>query len=207
LGGDAEVSLQLISTGQDRAVLGTAQFVVPAEEIKKRNLSLLPPKDTAVISQSEYNIKQTAIKPYSGDDNAFTFTVNLDDLDGIYYDSEYMTMHIYSNRDCYFKITHVDVNGTTQIIYPAVARDNNFIRAGETRRIPDNTRFRMGKPYGEEYILVAAYEQPFTITANTAAPISETLITRGLSVMNTRNQTEMQPAATARFSYTILPGN
>ena len=54
-----------------------------------------------------------------------------------------MTMRIYSAQDCYFRITHVDVHGNTQVIYPTNQRDNNFIRAGETRRIPDNTRFRM----------------------------------------------------------------
>ncbi|GHT91593.1 hypothetical protein FACS1894140_2430 [Spirochaetia bacterium] len=209
LGRDAEVSLQLISTARDKAVLGSAVFVIPADELGKRNLSMLPPKNNTVISQAEFNAKQLAIAPYDGKNNAFTFTVTPDDLDGIYYDGEYMTLRIYTERDCYFKITHLDVEGNTQVIYPRASQDNNFIKAGETRQIPDNTRFRMGRPYGEEYILVAAYEKPFTLTAGSVAALSNAIITRGLVVENqggaaAGGQTA-NPVATARFSYTILP--
>ncbi|GHV03155.1 hypothetical protein FACS189485_05550 [Spirochaetia bacterium] len=204
LGRDAEVSLRLISTARDRAVLGSALFVIPADELGKRNLSMLPPKNNAVISQTEFDAKQSAIAPYNGKDNAFTLRVAPDDLDGVYYDGEYMTMRIYAEENCYIKITHVDVEGNTQVIYPTVAQDNNFIKAGETRQIPDNTRFRMTMPYGEEYILAAAYEKPFTVTAGGAAPVSGSIITRGLLVEGSGGQTA-NPVAAAKFSYTILP--
>ncbi|MDR0722110.1 MAG: DUF4384 domain-containing protein [Treponema sp.] len=42
----------------------------------------------------------------------------------------------------------MDVKGNTQVIYPVSPQDNNFITAGKTWQIPDNTRFRMTKPYG-----------------------------------------------------------
>jgi hypothetical protein len=90
-----------------------------------------------VISKVEFEAKQKAVSPYAGGGNTFTFTVTPDDLDGVYYDGEYMSMRLYSARDCYFRIVHVDVNGTAQVIYPLAAGDNNFIRAGETRRIPE----------------------------------------------------------------------
>ena len=143
------------------------------------------------------------VDSYSGKDNRWVFTVTPDVLDGIYYDNDYMTMRLYSERDCYFRITHVDVNGNTQIIYPTSPRDNNFIRAGETRRIPDNTRYRMGSPFGEEMILVAAYDRPFTLNQSSGT-LSADSISRGLTVVSDNN-TQMTPLATARFSYTILP--
>ncbi|MFP3042605.1 DUF4384 domain-containing protein [Treponema primitia] len=212
-GRDAEVSLQLISTARDSAVLGSAKFVIPADELGKRNLSVLPLKNNAVISQAEFDAKQAAIALYDGRNNAFTFTVTPDDLDGVYYDDEFMTLRIYAERNCYFKITHIDVEGNAQVIYPTVAQDNNSINAGETRRIPDNTRFRMTQPYGEEYILVAAYERPFTLTqSNTrgSAPVSGSVIARGILVEASGgpasgDRVEIRPVATAKFSYTILP--
>jgi hypothetical protein len=125
----------------------------------------------------------------------------------VYYEGEYMSMMLYSARDCYFRIVHVDVNGTAQLIYPLAAGDNNFIRAGETRRIPDRTRFRMGAPYGEEYILVAAYDRPFRPAQSGAEQISGEAVSRGLVVEGQGDGVHMSPIATAKFSYTILPKN
>ena len=199
----AEVSVRLISTSGNRMVLASERFVIPAAELQRRRLSLLPEKDNAVISAAEFEAKQKAVDPYAGRNNQWTFTVTPDVLDGIYYDGDYMTMRLYSARDCYFRIIHVDVNGGTQVIYPTSARDNNLIRAGETRRIPDNTRFRMGPPFGEELILVAAYERPFTLNPQSGT-LSADSITRGLTV-ESDNRTQMSPSVTAKFSYTILP--
>jgi hypothetical protein len=204
---DAEVSFQLVSTGENRVVLGSAGFVIPAEELRRRNLSLLPENGTGIISAAEFEAKQQAFDPYAGKHNPFAFTVSPDDLDGVYYDGEYMTMSIYSAQNCYFRIVHVDVNGTAQVIYPADRRDNNFIPAGETRRIPDNTRFRMGAPYGEEYILVAAYDQPFASGPGAGGRIADGVISRGLVVEadeGTGTGRPISPVATAKFSYTIL---
>jgi hypothetical protein len=97
----------------------------------------------------------------------------------------------------------VDVNGITQVIYPVSAQDNNFIRGGQTRRIPDNTRYRMNQPFGEEMILVAAYDRPFT-SGQVSGTLNAATITRGLTV-ESDNRTTMSPSATAKFSYTILP--
>jgi hypothetical protein len=141
---------------------------------------------------------------YSGADNPWRFTVQTDRSDGDYHDGDYMTLRVYSERDVYFKITHIDVHGDAQVIYPVSPLDNNFIRAGETRRIPDNTRFRMGKPYGEEMILAGAYEQPFAIRPNSSAPLSNRSLVRGVTVERS-DATPMRPVATARFTYRIGP--
>jgi hypothetical protein len=141
---------------------------------------------------------------YSGAGNPWRFTVQTD-RGGGYRDGEYMTLHIYSERDAWFKITHIDVNGNAQVIYPVSPRDNNFIRAGETRRIPDNTRFRMTKPYGEEMILAGAYEEPFVIRESASAPLSNGLLVRGIVVEREGARTDMRPVAAAKFTYRIGP--
>jgi len=201
----AEVSIQLTATSGNRMVLASERFVIPAAELERRKLSLLPEKDNVTITKAEFEAKQQAIDPYAGKNNQWGFTVTPDVLDGIYYDGDYMTMRLYSARDCYFRIIHVDVNGSTQVIYPTTARDHNFIKAGETRILPDNSHFKMGSPFGEELILAAAYDRPFTLgSPSTAAPLSADNITRGLTVQS-ENRTAISPSSTAKFSYTILP--
>jgi len=198
LDSDAEVLLQLVSAGGTKMVLASERFIVTASELERRKLSLLPVKGSSVIGKAEFEAKQKAIAPYSGKNNKWGFTITPDVLDGIYRDGGYMSMLIFSERDCYFRIIHIDVNGNAQIIYPLAANDNNFIRGGQTRRIPDNTRYRMGPPFGEEIILAAAYERPFTLNAQSGAatlsPIAET-----------DDRRSMTPSVTARFSYSILP--
>jgi hypothetical protein len=142
---------------------------------------------------------------YSGLNNPWRFTVQTDRSGGDYRDGDYMTLRIYSEKDAYFKITHIDVNGSAQVIYPVSPRDNNFIKAGETRQIPDTTRFRMTRPYGEEMILAGAYERPFAIQTNGAAPLSNRLLARGIVVEREDTRTDMRPAATAKFTYRIGP--
>jgi len=199
----AEVTLQLVSTSENKIVMSSSRFIVSASELQRRRLSLLPETNNAVITKAQFETKQQAVAPYSGSGNRWNFTVTPDVLDGIYYDGDYMTMRIYSARDCYFRIIHVDVNGNTQVIYPVSSRDNNFIRAGETRRIPDNTRFRMHAPFGEEMILVSAYDQSF-VPGQSSGSLSADSIARGLTVEDS-NRTSITPSVTARFSYTILP--
>jgi len=183
LDSNVEVLLQLISAGGNKMVLASERFIISASELERRKLSLLPVKGSSVIGKAEFEAKQKTIAPYSGKNNKWTFTITPDVLDGIYRDGSYMSMLLYSERDCYFRIVHIDVNGNTQIIYPVSANDNNFIRAGQTRRIPDNTRFRLGPPFGEEIILAAAYERPFGLTEETDG---------------------RTPSVTARLSYSIL---
>jgi len=203
LDSDAEVSLQLVSTGGNREILSSSRFIISASELQRRRLSLLPENNNVAVTRNQFEERQKAIEPYAGKNNKWNLTVTPDVLDGIYYNGDYMTMRIYSQRDCYFRITHVDVNGNTQVIYPVSSRDNNFIRAGETRQIPDNTRYRLHEPFGEEMILVAAYDQPF-IQGQISGSFSADSIARGLTVVD-NNRVSISPSATAKLCYTILP--
>jgi hypothetical protein len=194
LGADAEVQLYLART--TGALLGSAKFTISRADLAVRNLSLLPPKEGTVISAAEFSAKQQAIAPYDGKHNAFKFSIAPDSLDGVYHEGDYMTLRVYGERDCYFRLLQVDVEGNVQVIYPRSARDNNFLRAGEIRRIPDNTRFRLGRPFGEEYILAAAYGRP--PEGDAGGRLSGEMIRRGLYVEDN------EPLAAARFGYTIL---
>ena len=201
----ADVSLYLVSASGNKVVLASARFVIPASELERRRLSLLPEGDNAEVNLVDFEAKQDAVERYSGEDNKWVFSVTPDVLDGIYQDGDFMFMHIYSAQDCYFRILHIDVNGNTQVIYPVSEKDNNFIRAGETRRIPDNTLYRMGPPFGEEIILAAGYDQPFSVTPSSGIhPFSPEIIAGSFTVESDGNAA-MSPSVTAKFSCTILP--
>jgi len=192
----SEYRLVVRATDVEKAVTSIRSATVKAD---RRFTALLENKASGKAGESMANAL------YSGLDNPWRFTVQTDKASGDYHDGEYMTMRIYSDKDAWFKVTHIDVNGEAQVIYPVSPNDNNFIRAGQTRQIPDNTRYRMGKPYGEEMILVGAYEKPFLIQANLAGPLSNNLLVRSISAEREDSQTEMRPVATAKFTYSIGP--
>jgi len=190
-----EYRLSVYATDVERA---TSSLRVANIKPDKRLASLLEKPATANTGINMANIL------YAGFDNPFKFTAQTDKSNGIYHDGDYMTMQIYSAQDIYFKVMHIDVNGKAQVIYPASPGDNNFIKAGQTRTIPDNTRYKMTKPYGEEMILVSAYNAPFTVSGqNNSAPLSGNVVVRGLVVENAETQTNIQPVATAKFTYSI----
>jgi hypothetical protein len=213
LGDGAEALLQLVGNTPDRPVLGSSRFTLSAQALRERGLSALPPQGDAIIAQSVYEEKRRLIEPYQGKNNAFKLSVQPDHIDKIYYDQDLMSFKIYAERDCYIKITQVDVYGNVQQIYPLHPRDNPRIRAGETRILPDNNKFRLRQPWGEEYILIAAYDRPYDIQAQREAQLSGAVITRSMMVRGMDvipgnvpgPGPEMGPSATTLFSYTILP--
>ena len=204
---------QTLVYGKINRLGGEYRLVVQATDIERavtsiRSATVIPDRRFAALLEKPLAGKAGAGMAdalYSGAGNPWRFTVQTDRSAGDYHDGDYMTLQIYSERDAYFKVTHIDVNGNAQVIYPISPSDRNFIKAGETRQIPDNTQFRMTKPYGEEMILVGAYERPFVIQAETDAPLSNRLLVRGIVVEGENTRTDMRPAATAKFTYRIGP--
>jgi len=202
----ADVFLQLVSTEGGRNVLSSTRFFISAAELERRMLSLLPDRGTVATSQAEFERRQQAVAPFSGATNGWAFTVTLDNLDGIFHEGDSMTLRIFSERDSYFQITHVDVYGNKQVVYPLLPGDDNFIRAGRTRQIPDNGVFMMTPPFGEEMILVSAYDRPFAVNRQQGTEsLSAESVSRGLRVESAGNRGEMTPSATGMVPFTVLP--
>jgi hypothetical protein len=71
------------------------------------------------------------------------------------------------------------------------------------------------QPFGVEYVLAAAYGEQFVREPGKTVQVSDQSIRNGLKVRgaarrdlpagNVANDTSLEPLATARFSYTILP--
>jgi TolB-like protein len=211
-----QLGAQTLVYGKITPLGGEYRLVVRATDVEKavtsiRAAAVVPDRRFAALLETPYGGQSgmdgagMAQVLYSGDANPWQFTVRTDRPGGAYRDGEYMTLRVYSDHDAWFKITHIDVHGNAQVIYPLAPGDRNFIRAGETRQIPDHSRFKMTAPYGEETILAAAYESPFAVREGAAAPLSSRLLSRGIVVEREDTRQEMRPLAAARFTYRIGP--
>jgi hypothetical protein len=75
-----------------------------------------------------------------------------------YKHGDYLKLTVTADRDCYFKIIHIDVNNQIKMIYPTRNDSNNFLRANEGRTVFDNPNSRqvLCGPYGAEWLVVTA---------------------------------------------------
>jgi hypothetical protein len=209
-GEEIPVSLKLLALA-DAAVLGSASLTVSAQEMAANRLSALPPNTT----RERFEDKRKALNEYSGKNNAFVLRVQPDQA--IYHAGDYLSFSIYAEEDCYFLVRHYDAQDIESLMFPGNAGDweNNFIRAGETRRVPGEPRYLLGPPYGLEYVIVMAYRTQILLQpeAERPAPVSEADILRRLHLkgyVDTKNPDNRgkpiltNPVATSSFSYTIL---
>jgi len=66
-----------------------------------------------------------------------------------------------ADRDCFFKIIHIDANNQMRMIYPNSSDTDNNLKANTPRAIFETAKYYLYDPYGEEVILVAASSQQF----------------------------------------------
>jgi hypothetical protein len=213
----AEVTLRLVSTTEDKTVLGSSRFAIPAADLERRRLSVYPPEGEGYVTPAESERLQKIIERYDGKNNAFKLAITVDHPTGIYYDQEYLNFTVYAEKDCYIRISQVDIHGKVQVIYPLSKDEPNFIEAGSEWTVPAGIDFQVSLPRGVEYILVAAFEQPFTIEKPkepqriTNVTVAEGFKARARTRRETRGrvmaseENDMDCAAVAQCSYTILP--
>jgi hypothetical protein len=129
-----------------------------------------------------------------------------------YYDGEKLQLSLVSEKNCYFKVYHIDVNNNMKMVYPNSIDTNNQLQANVERTIPEKTDFIMEAPYGAETILVVASETQFeNIVSETLQVVKVSKETiklatdgaRGLSVQAKPNVSG-ENTVSVRYSYTIL---
>lgn len=124
---------------------------------------------------------------------------------GTYIDGEELVINFYTNRDCYIKLYHIDVNKKMQLIFPNEFCYYNFIKKKNIYKIPDSRysfSFILGAPYGTEFIKVVASTVQFKDIENSfeiLGTTSKEIVTRGLNVRQKKEQ-----ITEALISYTIL---
>ena len=103
----------------------------------------------------------------SGQQAQLTVTVSTDRGKGaVYKDGEDLVVLATVNQPAYIRIFHIDVNKKIQCIYPnRFGGGTGWINPGELVRIPgavDPFAFRMGPPFGTEFIKVVASTKAFS---------------------------------------------
>ncbi|MDR2482550.1 MAG: DUF4384 domain-containing protein [Treponema sp.] len=233
------ITIKLVSESTGES-LGSNEFTIPRTELERLNIAVLPqnlPTPNDVIKQEE--ILGPAVDPAPApppqpprpgpaptpapQTNAQEFRIaawpNSDS--GTYIDGDGLEITLEADRDCYFKVYHIDVNNRMQLLYPNQINRDNVLRANTKRTIPEpgTVKFNAEAPYGQETILVAAstaqfenMEKEFGVIKQATKELVNTALERarrgiGIKPDNRSVVTPGQIPASAetRFNITILP--
>lgn len=125
-----------------------------------------------------------------------------------YVEGDTLYFYFHTNKNCYIRIYHCDQNGKIENIFP-YETDNNYVKAGEKRRIPsyeENFGFIVSSPYGIDKVKAIASLQQFS--DNIIHDITESdfekfknSINRGLKRIDMKN------IASSTCIYTTIPNN
>ena len=66
-----------------------------------------------------------------------------------------------ADKDCYFKVIHIDVNNQMKMIYPNTYDQNNRLFANTPRTLFERAKYYLYDPYGTEIILLVASKEQF----------------------------------------------
>jgi hypothetical protein len=144
-----EVYLYLISETDGRS-FGTHRFTFPLAELTSRDISIEP----EIVPNIPFPPVQTETIHIEASFNSNTRT---------YMHADELILTVTADRNCYFKIIHIDVNNQFKMIYPRNRNDNNQLRANEYRNVfgVDGNRQILCEPYGAETLVVVASSAQF----------------------------------------------
>jgi hypothetical protein len=155
-------------------LIGVTDFFEPKKSLPK-GVSVKPDKKAqdmrqslaAVVTAPAPSPKASAQPiPASG---ALSVSVSTDrGKGGSYVDGEFMQLFVTVNKDAYVKVYHIDVDGKVVLIYPNyLSKDVKQLPSGTVitmGTLSDGFRFKLGAPYGTEFIKVIASTTPFAFT-------------------------------------------
>jgi len=180
-GDRVEVFLYLVSD-LDGESLGSAElFTFPMTELTERGITLAPENAGRVQEREEIFSQlagtggasgQSANAPNTNAPQTNAGLVNQENQNihiQAFFNSDSMTyrhrdelkMTVSADRDCYFKVIHIDVNNQMRMIYPNSTDRDNFLSANTSMKILENMTWRLYEPYGAETILVIASSRRF----------------------------------------------
>ncbi|MHC6201794.1 DUF4384 domain-containing protein [Breznakiellaceae bacterium SP9] len=190
---------------------GTSLVQENTVRLDRRLLELLDP---------QFATKDYAMKPYekySGSVLSITKTGE----NAVFYEGERLSFQIQASKDCYVIVYRVTVDGKISLVYPVGKNDKTFLAANEARTILDTAQITLARPYGNEYLLAAAYDKSFHIMMMLRpVPVNRRIIDQSLAVGSTENDgmsvsirskagalspIPLEPISTVKYAYSILP--
>jgi hypothetical protein len=125
-----------------------------------------------------------------------------------------LNMTVMADRNCYFKIIHINVTNQMRTIYPNAYDKNNYLRANMPRAVFEGANYMLYEPYGVETILLVASDEQFKDiekefiapwTACTAETLREAVRgNRGGDFEGSSEPIRFSGTGEARYSITIL---
>ena len=164
-------------------MIGTTEVFVPKSAVPSG--VDLAPADVEFAMQRQQEL--TDLVANESEDLVVRATLNKGSS-AVYRDGERMTVSVYTNRDAYIKVYHIDVDGNTTLIFPNMFEADNFVPAQTIIDIPDRSHpfeFALHEPFGTEFIKVMASQTQFDDIEESFSGLgraSERVLTRGLSV-------------------------
>ena len=159
------VEVFLILVSADGTSLGSHRFTFPLTELTQRGISLEPENLNIIEEQKQIFTKVDTSPANQNRPPVSASPANQNINIQAFFNSESMTylhrdelkLTVFADRDCYFKIIHIDVNNQIKMIFPTRSDNNNFLRANVGRNVFDNqNRYMLYGPYGAETLVFVA---------------------------------------------------
>ncbi|MCL2209129.1 MAG: DUF4384 domain-containing protein [Treponema sp.] len=228
LGSNVEITLRLVSDPGER-VLGQTQFTVPVSELG--DIDILPEnfksQDTVREQENIFSSvpvtkpesvpapNQTLKSPgASVNDKTFLVAAWPNSDTNTFFNGDELKITIEANKDCFFKVYHIDHNNNMQMIFPNSVNRNNRLAANTQRTVPDaGMRYNIAAPFGQDTILVIASTQQFEnleaefpqVQKATTQSVNNILQGRGIDVQRIDQKVVQSETISTRFNFTSLP--
>jgi len=139
-----------------KGLAGSQRFSLSAAELARMQIAIEPenlPKIT------ELNRNMNNLTPSS----QINIQAQFNSGSRTYFHVDELKMTLVSDRSCYFKVYHINVNNEIKLVYPTRRDADNTLRANVSRTLFNNpnSSYLLYGPYGTETILVVASNTQF----------------------------------------------
>lgn len=138
--------------------------VARSDEIKDLGLTI-----------AQTTVYRLAVPASYGHNSPLKVTSWVDHNDNTYRSGENVTVFVKVNKDAYVTIVNVGPSGNTTLLFPNQFQKDNFIKAGQTKRIPESNspvKITVNGPAGSELVQVIASTDQRTVFQQTALKVS-----------------------------------
>jgi len=197
----------------------SAQIFLSLSELKRAGYEILPEniKTTQEVKEREKIFEPIVQNPPVNTNNSPSPALIIkawpnSDSD-TFIEGDFLEITVVSNRNCYFKVYHIDRDNDMQLIHPGQSYNDkdNELKANVPRTIGSGD-FKISQPFGQDTIVVVASNRQFVNIEPKGIPlgkasrelISNAVSTRGILVTNAASSQNVPAAETAsvRFNFT-----
>jgi hypothetical protein len=164
-GSQVDVTLEIIAPNGD--INGSQAFSMSVAALNEREIAI-EPENIAALNEREKIIAPVIANTANVNApnvNQANQSINIQAFfnseSRTYLHRDELKITLMADKNCYFKIIHIDANNQMKMIYPNSYDENNYLRANMPRAIFETANYMLYGPYGAETILIVASAQPF----------------------------------------------